>query len=400
MQTIDDLNVAGRRVLVRTDFNVPLETLADGTRHITDDGRIRAALPTITALRDRGARVILVAHLGRPKDGPSVELSLAPISRRLGELLGSTVVLASDVSGEGAARAVGATHDGDVVLLENVRFDARETSKDAAVRGALAVELAALADIFVSDGFGVVHREQASVTDVARLLPHAAGKLVLSEAQVFSKVLSDPDRPYVVILGGSKVSDKLGVITNLLTKVDRLLVGGGMCFTFLAAMGYNVGSSLLEVDQIETVKNLIAQAAARNVELVLPVDVVVATAFSADAEHKIVAADQIEDGWMGLDIGPNSQLLFASRITDAKTVVWNGPMGVFEMTPYAQGTRAVATAITEVNGLTVVGGGDSAAAVRLLGIDEHGFTHISTGGGASLELLEGRVLPGLAVLED
>ncbi len=400
MQTIDDLNVAGRRVLVRTDFNVPLETLADGTRHITDDGRIRAALPTITALRDRGARVILVAHLGRPKDGPSVELSLAPISRRLGELLGSTVVLASDVSGEGAARAVGAMHDGDVVLLENVRFDARETSKDAAVRGALAVELAALADIFVSDGFGVVHREQASVTDVARLLPHAAGKLVLSEAQVFSKVLSDPDRPYVVILGGSKVSDKLGVITNLLTKVDRLLVGGGMCFTFLAAMGYNVGSSLLEVDQIETVKNLIAQAAARNVELVLPVDVVVATAFSADAEHKIVAADQIEDGWMGLDIGPNSQLLFASRITDAKTVVWNGPMGVFEMTPYAQGTRAVATAITEVNGLTVVGGGDSAAAVRLLGIDEHGFTHISTGGGASLELLEGRVLPGLAVLED
>ena len=400
MQTIDDLNVAGRRVLVRTDFNVPLETLADGTRHITDDGRIQAALPTITALRDRGARVILVAHLGRPKDGPSVELSLAPISRRLGELLGSTVVLASDVSGEGAARAVGAMHDGDVVLLENVRFDARETSKDAAVRGALAVELAALADIFVSDGFGVVHREQASVTDVARLLPHAAGKLVLSEAQVFSKVLSDPDRPYVVILGGSKVSDKLGVITNLLTKVDRLLVGGGMCFTFLAAMGYNVGSSLLEVDQIETVKNLIAQAAARNVELVLPVDVVVATAFSADAEHKIVAADQIEDGWMGLDIGPNSQLLFASRITDAKTVVWNGPMGVFEMTPYAQGTRAVATAITEVNGLTVVGGGDSAAAVRLLGIDEHGFTHISTGGGASLELLEGRVLPGLAVLED
>ena len=400
MQTIDDLNVAGRRVLVRTDFNVPLETLADGTRHITDDGRIRAALPTITALRDRGARVILVAHLGRPKDGPSVELSLAPISRRLGELLGSTVVLASDVSGEGAARAVGAMHDGDVVLLENVRFDARETSKDAAVRGALAVELAALADIFVSDGFGVVHREQASVTDVARLLPHAAGKLVLSEAQVFSKVLSDPDRPYVVILGGSKVSDKLGVITNLLAKVDRLLVGGGMCFTFLAAMGYNVGSSLLEVDQIETVKNLIAQAAARNVELVLPVDVVVATAFSADAEHKIVAADQIEDGWMGLDIGPNSQLLFASRITDAKTVVWNGPMGVFEMTPYAQGTRAVATAITEVNGLTVVGGGDSAAAVRLLGIDEHGFTHISTGGGASLELLEGRVLPGLAVLED
>ena len=399
MQTIDDLDVAGRRVLVRTDFNVPLETLADGTRHITDDGRIQAALPTIQALRDRGARVILVAHLGRPKDGPSSELSLAPVAARLSELLGTTVVLATDVSRDGAAHAVGAMHDGDVVLLENVRFDARETSKDPAVRGELARELAALADVFVSDGFGVVHREQASVTDVARLLPHAAGKLVLAEALVFSKVLTDPDRPYVVILGGSKVSDKLGVITNLLTKVDRLIVGGGMCFTFLAAMGYNVGSSLLEVDQIETVKGLIAQATEREVELILPVDLVVATAFSADAQHKIVAADQIQDGWMGLDIGPNSRLLFAERIADARTVVWNGPMGVFEMAPYAEGTRAVATAITQVNGLTVVGGGDSAAAVRLLGIDESGFSHISTGGGASLELLEGRVLPGLAVLE-
>ena len=399
MQTIDDLDVAGRRVLVRTDFNVPLETLADGTRHITDDGRIQAALPTIQALRDRGARVILVAHLGRPKDGPSSELSLAPVAARLSELLGTTVVLATDVSRDGAAHAVGAMHDGDVVLLENVRFDARETSKDPAVRGELARELAALADVFVSDGFGVVHREQASVTDVARLLPHAAGKLVLAEALVFSKVLTDPDRPYVVILGGSKVSDKLGVITNLSTKVDRLIVGGGMCFTFLAAMGYNVGSSLLEVDQIETVKGLIAQATEREVELILPVDLVVATAFSADAQHKIVAADQIQDGWMGLDIGPNSRLLFAERIADARTVVWNGPMGVFEMAPYAEGTRAVATAITQVNGLTVVGGGDSAAAVRLLGIDESGFSHISTGGGASLELLEGRVLPGLAVLE-
>jgi phosphoglycerate kinase len=400
MQTIDDLDVAGRRVLVRTDFNVPLETLADGTRHITDDGRIQAALPTIQALRDRGARVILVAHLGRPKDGPSAELSLAPVAARLSELLGTTVVLATDVSGDGAAHTVGAMRDGDVALLENVRFDARETSKDPAVRGELAHELAALADVFVSDGFGVVHREQASVTDVARLLPHAAGKLVLAEALVFSKVLTNPDRPYVVILGGSKVSDKLGVITNLLTKVDRLIVGGGMCFTFLAAMGYNVGSSLLEVDQIETVKGLIAQATEREVELILPVDLVVATAFSADAEHKVVAADQIEDGWMGLDIGPNSRLLFAQRIADAQTVVWNGPMGVFEMAPYAEGTRAVATAITHVDGLTVVGGGDSAAAVRLLGIDESGFSHISTGGGASLELLEGRVLPGLAVLED
>ena len=399
MLTIDDLDVAGRRVLVRADFNVPLETLADGSRHITDDGRIKAALPTIQALRERGGRVILAAHLGRPKGGPSAELSLAPIAVRLGELLDTTVVLAGDVSGAHAQAAVAAMSDGDVVLLENVRFDDRETSKDPAVRGELAGELAALADVFVSDGFGVVHREQASVTDVARLLPHAAGRLVLAEAQVFNKVLTDPDRPYVVILGGSKVSDKLGVINNLLTKVDRLLVGGGMCFTFLAALGFNVGSSLLEVDQIDTVKGLIAEAAERGVELVLPVDVVVATAFAADAEHKIVAADSIEDGWLGLDIGPMSRELFASRIADAKTVVWNGPMGVFEMAPYAQGTRAVAEAITQVDGLTVVGGGDSAAAVRLLGVDEAGFTHISTGGGASLELLEGRVLPGLAVLE-
>ena len=399
MLTIDDLDVAGRRVLVRADFNVPLETLADGSRHITDDGRIKAALPTIQALRERGGRVILAAHLGRPKGGPSAELSLAPIAVRLGELLDTTVVLAGDVSGAHAQAAVAAMSDGDVVLLENVRFDDRETSKDPAVRGELAGELAALADVFVSDGFGVVHREQASVTDVARLLPHAAGRLVLAEAQVFNKVLTDPDRPYVVILGGSKVSDKLGVINNLLTKVDRLLVGGGMCFTFLAALGFNVGSSLLEVDQIDTVKGLIAEAAERGVELVLPVDVVVATAFAADAEHKIVAADSIEDGWLGLDIGPTSRELFASRIADAKTVVWNGPMGVFEMAPYAQGTRAVAEAITQVDGLTVVGGGDSAAAVRLLGVDEAGFTHISTGGGASLELLEGRVLPGLAVLE-
>ena len=400
MQTIDDLDVAGRRVLVRADFNVPLETLADGSRHITDDGRIKAALPTIQALRERGGRAVLAAHLGRPKGGPSAELSLAPIAMRLGELLDTTVVLAGDVSGASAQAAVAAMSDGDVVLLENVRFDDRETSKDPAVRGELAGELAALADVFVSDGFGVVHREQASVTDVARLLPHAAGRLVLAEAQVFDKVLNDPDRPYVVILGGSKVSDKLGVINNLLTKVDRLLVGGGMCFTFLAALGFNVGSSLLEADQIDTVKGLIAEAAERGVELVLPVDVVVATAFAADAEHKVVAADSIEDGWLGLDVGPMSRELFASRIEDAKTVVWNGPMGVFEMAPYAGGTRAVAEAITHVDGLTVVGGGDSAAAVRLLGVDEAGFTHISTGGGASLELLEGRVLPGLAVLED
>jgi len=400
VQTIDDLDVAGRRVLVRADFTVPLEDAGDGTRRITDDGRIRAALPTIESLRSRGARVILAAHLGRPKGEAKPELSLAPVAARLSELLAAPVAFATDVTGESAAAVVAGLGDGDVALLENVRYDARETSKDAAERGALAAELAAFADLYVSDGFGVVHREQASVTDVARLLPHAAGRLVLSEVEVFRKVLGDPDRPYAVVLGGSKVSDKLGVIENLLGTVDRLLVGGGMCFTFLAAQGKNVGSSLLEADQIETVKGLIATAEARGVELVLPVDVIVATAFSADAEHKDVTVDDIEDGWMGLDIGPNSRVLFADRLADAKTVVWNGPMGVFEMAPYAEGTRAVAEAITRVDGLTVVGGGDSAAAVRLLGIDESGFSHISTGGGASLEFLEGRILPGIAVLED
>ena len=341
-----------------------------------------------------------MAHLGRPKGEAKPELSLAPIADRLAELLGTAVYLADDVTGPSATSVVAGLADGDVALLENVRFDARETSKDAAERVALAGELAAFGEFFVSDGFGVVHREQASVTDVARLLPHAAGRLVLAEVEVFRKVLSDPDRPYAVILGGSKVSDKLGVIENLLNSVDRLLVGGGMCFTFLAALGHNVGSSLLEADQIEKVKGLIADAERLGVELVLPVDVIVATAFSADAEHKDVTVDDIEDGWMGLDIGPNSRLRFAAAIADAKTVVWNGPMGVFEMAPYAEGTRAVAEAITRVDGLTVVGGGDSAAAVRLLGIDESGFSHISTGGGASLEFLEGRTLPGIAVLED
>ena len=400
MRTIDDLDVAGRRVLVRADFNVPLEDAGDGTRRITDDGRIRAALPTLESLRSRGARIVLVAHLGRPKGTNSPGLSLAPVATRLAELLGTPVVLATDVTGPSATAVVAGLGDGEVALLENVRFDARETSKAGAEREALAAELADLADLFVSDGFGVVHREQASVTEVARLLPHAAGRLVLAEVEVFRKVLGDPDRPYAVVLGGSKVSDKLGVIENLLTSVDRLLVGGGMCFTFLAAQGKAVGSSLLEPDHIDTVRGLIATAEARGVELVLPVDVVVATAFAADAEHKVVSVDDIDDGWMGLDIGPGTRALFADRLADARTVVWNGPMGVFEMAPYAEGTRAVAEAITGVDGLTVVGGGDSAAAVRLLGIDESGFTHISTGGGASLEFLEGRILPGIAVLED
>lgn len=400
MLTLDDIDVAGKRVLVRADLNVPLKDGPDGTRVITDDGRIRASIPTISTLADRGAKVIVAAHLGRPKGEAKPELSLAPVAARLGELLGKDVVLTDAPTGAGTTAAVAAMSDGDVVLLENIRYDAREASKEAAQRAELADELAALADIFVSDGFGVVHRKQASVTDVAERLPHAAGGLVLKEAQVFKKVLSDPDRPYVVVLGGAKVSDKLGVINNLLKNVDRLLIGGGMCFTFLAAKGYNTGSSLLEAEQVETCAGLIATAAEKGVDLVLPVDVVVAREFSNDAEFKVVPADGIEDGWMGLDIGPKSIELFTSRLADAKTIVWNGPAGVFEMANFAAGTRAVAQAMVDnTDAMTVVGGGDSAAAVRILGLDEAGFTHISTGGGASLEFLEGKELPGIAVLE-
>jgi phosphoglycerate kinase len=399
MLTLDDLDVAGKRVLVRADLNVPLKDGPDGTRVITDDGRIRASIPTITSLSGRGARVVVAAHLGRPKGEPKPELSLAPVAARLGELLGQPVVLTDAPTGARAQAAVAAMADGDVVLLQNIRYDPRETSKDAAERGELADELANLADIFVSDGFGVVHRKQASVTDVAERLPHAAGGLVLKEAQVFKKVLSDPDRPYVVVLGGAKVSDKLGVITNLLKNVDRLLIGGGMCYTFLAAQGFGVGNSLLEADQIDTCRALIETAKQKGVDLVLPVDIVVAREFSNDADHKVVAADAIEDGWMGLDIGPQSIAIFQSKLADAKTIVWNGPAGVFEMPNYAAGTTAVAQAMIDADAMTVVGGGDSAAAVRILGLDEAGFTHISTGGGASLEFLEGKELPGIAVLE-
>ena len=392
---IDELNVAGQSVIVRSDLNVPL----DG-KTITDDGRIKASVPTIKSLADRGAKVIVLAHLGRPKGTPEDKYSLAPAAKRLGELLGKDVKLVPVVSGPEAVNAVTDAKNGDVIMLENVRFDARETSKDVSERAALAKEWAALADIYVSDGFGVVHREQASVTDLAKVLPHAAGYLVEAEAKVFSKVLGNPDRPYVVVLGGSKVSDKLGVIENLMKSVDRLIVGGGMCFTFLAANGHSVGSSLLEEDQIETVKDLIARASSQGVEIIIPVDVVVADKFAADAATKIVDVDQIPDGWMGLDIGPKTIEKFSAALSDAKTVVWNGPMGVFEMEAFANGTKSIATAITRVVGTTVVGGGDSAAAVRLLGIAESGFTHISTGGGASLEYLEGKTLPGLAVLED
>ncbi|MEV0679484.1 phosphoglycerate kinase [Actinosynnema sp. NPDC050436] len=386
MKTLSDLiaeGVSGRRVLVRADLNVPL----DGDK-ITDDGRVRASVPTLKALVDGGARVLVAAHLGRPKGEPDPKLSLAPVAARLGELLGRPVELGTEAAG-----------DGSVVLLENIRFDARETSKVDAEREALADELAAKADAFVSDGFGVVHRKQASVYDVARKLPAYAGNLVLAEVQVLRKLTDDLKRPYVVVLGGAKVSDKLGVIANLLTKVDRLLIGGGMAYTFLKAQGHEVGRSLLQEDQLEQVAGFLEDAEARGVELVLPVDVLAATDFAADAEFEVVPADAIPADRQGLDIGPKSRELFASKLADARTVFWNGPMGVFEFDAFAGGTRAVAEALVASEAFTVVGGGDSAAAVRALGLPEDGFSHISTGGGASLEYLEGKELPGVAVLE-
>ncbi len=400
MKTIDDLgDVRGKRVLVRSDLNVPLEASPDGTT-ITDDGRIRASVPTITRLADAGARVVVVAHLGRPKGTPEDRYSLRPVAARLGQLLGREVRFATDTVGPGAREVVAGLADGEVALLENLRFNAAETSRDDTERGAFADELARLADLYVSDGFGVVHRKQASVYDVAQRLPHAAGGLVLAEVEVLRRLTVDPARPYAVVLGGSKVSDKLGVIDNLLDKADRLLIGGGMVFTFLAAQGHEVGTSLLEADQLDVVRGYLERAQASGVEVVLPVDIVVADAFAADAAHDVVAADAMPAGRMGLDIGPASAALFAERLADAQTVFWNGPMGVFEFEAFSAGTRAVAEALTEVKGLTVVGGGDSAAAVRRLGFDEAAFGHISTGGGASLEFLEGATLPGLAVLDD
>ena len=396
MRTISSLgDLRGKRVLVRSDFNVPLK---DGV--ITDDGRIRAALPTLKTLTDAGAKVVILAHLGRPKGKVDPAFSLAPVATRLAELSGVKVTLATDVVGPSAADTVAALGEGEIALLENVRYDARETSKVDEEREELAREYAKLGDAFVSDGFGVVHRKQASVYDIAKLLPSAAGLLVLKEIESLSKVTGDPERPYGVVLGGSKVSDKLGVIANLLKKADMLFIGGGMAFTFLAAQGYSVGNSLLEADQIDTVKGYIAEAAERGVDLVLPVDVVVAPEFAADAPATVVKVDAIPDDQMGLDIGPESQKLFAEKLAGAKTVAWNGPMGVFEFDAFSGGTRAVAEALSKGSMFSVIGGGDSAAAVRLLGFDENTFSHISTGGGASLELLEGKVLPGIAVLED
>lgn len=395
MRTLDELDVRGRRVLVRSDLNVPL----DG-KTITDDGRIRASLPTIDKLRERGAKVIVCAHLGRPKGQVKPEFSLEPVAARLGELLGTDVRFATDVVGDSAQKIAGSLGEGEVALLENLRFEAAETSKDDAERGAFADRLAALADLYVGDGFGSVHRKHASVFDVPRRLPHAAGGLIATEVDVLKRLTSDVARPYAVVLGGAKVSDKLGVIDNLLGTADRILVGGGMVFTFLKAQGHEVGKSLLEADQVDTVRDYLRRAEESGVEFVLPVDVVAATEFSADAEHGVVAVDAIPADRLGLDIGPESGRLFAERLADTRTVFWNGPMGVAEMEPYSHGTRAVAQALIDSSAFTVVGGGDSAAAVRHLGFDEKAFGHISTGGGASLEYLEGKTLPGLSALED
>ena len=399
LRTLSSLgSLAGKRVLVRCDLNVPLK---DGV--ITDDGRIRASLPTLNALLEQGARVVVMSHLGRPDGAPEAKYSLEPAAIRLGELLGKPVAFATDTVGDSATATVSALADGQIAVLENLRFNPGETAKDEVERGAFAAQLAELGDVLVSDGFGVVHRKQASVYDLAKLVPSAAGLLIETELDVLDRLTENPERPYTVVLGGSKVSDKLGVISHLLPRVDTILVGGGMVFTFLAAQGYKVGASLLEVDQLDTVRGYIADAEARGVKIILPTDIVMASKFGADAEHVIAPADALEDTafgstGMGLDIGPETGKAFADVIKASKTVFWNGPAGVFEIPAFAEGTRAIAQALTEVDGLSVVGGGDSAAAVRILGFADDQFGHISTGGGASLEFLEGKRLPGLEVL--
>ena len=401
MKSIDELgDLSGKRVLIRCDFNVPL----DG-EVITDDGRIRAALPTLTKLREQGARIVIMAHLGRPKGQVNPKYSLAPVAGRLSELLGAEVKLAADVVGDSAAATVASLGDGDVALLENVRYEPAEESKDEAARAELAAKYAAFGDIFVSDGFGVVHRKQASVYDVAKLLPNAAGYLVAKEVDVLDRLVANPERPYVVVLGGAKVADKLLVIDNLLKVADTLIIGGGMLYTFLKAQGHAIGASLLDEANIDTCKDYLARAEATGKRILLPVDVRVAdgmdfAARTVSGEVEVVPADAMPEGKMGLDIGPESEKLFADAIEAAKTVFWNGPMGVFEIAELAQGTAAVAKALTKVDGLSVVGGGDSAAAVRVLGHADDEFGHISTGGGASLEFLEGKELPGIAVLEE
>jgi len=400
MKTIDDIDVNNQRVLLRADLNAPMKQDANGVMQITDDGRLKASVTTINDLRKKNAKIVVLAHLGRPKGERKPELSLKPIAKRLGELVGTPIRFIDDLNGADTLTIVNALKPGEIAMVENIRYEKDETSKDATERQKLAKVLATLGDVFVIDGFGVVHREQASVTDIARLLPKAAGRLVQAEQKAFDKVLNNPVRPYVVVLGGSKVSDKLGVINNLISKVDKLLIGGGMAFTFLKAQGFEVGDSLLEVDRIDEVKQLIKTAQEKNVEIVLPVDVVISKELDGSAPVSVVDAHQIPVGQKGLDIGPKTSELFAKKIADAKTVVWNGPMGVFEVNAFASGTKTVAQALANSDAYSVVGGGDSAAAIRLLGLDESKFDHISTGGGASLELLEGKVLPGLAVLEE
>ena len=394
MTSLVDLDVAGKRVFLRCDLNVPLKE-----SKITDDGRIRASLPTINKLLEKGASIVIAAHLGRPKGEAKAELSLAPVAVRLSELLGKPVQFAGAITGADVTAKAEALAPGEILLLENIRFASAETSKDESERLALATELAKLADIYVGDGFGAVHRKHASVFDLPKLLPHAAGTLVSAEVEVLKKLTVDPVRPYGVVLGGSKVSDKIGVIANLLGKVDVMAIGGGMLFTFLAAQGKEIGTSLVELDLIDTVKGLIKQAEDSGVKLLIPTDIVIAPTFSADATPTLVSADAIPKNQMGLDIGPESAAAFAAAIKNCKTVFWNGPMGVFEFPNFAAGTKVVAQALTEVSGISVVGGGDSAAAVRALGFEDSQFGYISTGGGASLEYLEGKELPGLTALD-
>ena len=400
MKTIDDLELNNQRVLLRADLNAPMKQDAKGQMQITDDGRLRASVTTINDLRKKNAKIIILAHLGRPKGERKPELSLKPIAKRLGELVGVSITFVDDLNDASTMQTVSSMQPGEILMVENIRFEKDETSKDQTERQRLAQKLAKLGDAFVIDGFGVVHREQASVTDIARLLPKASGRLVQAEQKAFDKVLNNPDRPYVVVLGGSKVSDKLGVINNLISKVNKILIGGGMAFTFLKAQGYEVGDSLLEVDRIEEVKQLLLTAKEKNVEIVLPIDIVISTSLDGTSPVSEVDVDKIPVDQKGLDIGSKTAQLFADKIRDAKTVVWNGPMGVFEVNAFAKGTKTVAQALANSAAYSVVGGGDSAAAIRLLGLDESKFDHISTGGGASLELLEGKVLPGLAVLEE
>jgi phosphoglycerate kinase len=394
MPDISTIDVAGKRVFLRCDLNVPLK---EGV--IKDDGRIRASLPTIQLLLDKGASLVIAAHLGRPKGEAKPELSLAPVAQRLSELLGREIKFTGEVTGAAVTAAAESLKAGEILLLENIRFSAAETSKEESERAAFAAELAQLADFYVGDGFGAVHRKHASVFDLPQLLPHTAGTLVAAEVQVLKKLTQNPERPYGVVLGGAKVSDKLGVIENLLGKVDVLAIGGGMVFTFLKAQGKEIGTSLVEAEMLDVVKGLIATAEKNGVKLVLPTDIVVAPAFAADATPTVVAADAIPADQMGLDIGPASAAVFAAEIVKCKTVFWNGPMGVFEFPNFAAGTKVVAQALTEVSGISVVGGGDSAAAVRALGFADSQFGYISTGGGASLEYLEGKELPGLKALE-